>query len=51
MSAWTRSSWGRDDYDMWQAQRRLVSPTSPLRALIDGQLDRLDRELGWGGSR
>ncbi len=50
MSAWTRSSWGRDDYDMWQAQRRLVAPTSPLRALIDGQLDRLDRELGWSPS-
>ena len=49
MSSWTRSSWGRDDYDMWQAQRRLVAPTSPLRALIDGQLDRLDRELGWPG--
>lgn len=46
MSAWTRSSWGRDDYDMWQAQRRVVAPSSPLRALIDGQLDRLDRELG-----
>lgn len=45
MSAWTRSAWGRDDYGMWQAQRRAVPPGSPLRALVDGQLDRLDREL------
>jgi hypothetical protein len=48
MSAWTRSSWGRDDYEMWEAQRRLVASGSPMRALIDGQLDRLDRELGGG---
>lgn len=45
MSAWTRSSWGRDDYEMWQAQRDLVGAGSPLLALIDGQLERLDREL------
>ncbi|HWU20343.1 MAG TPA: GAF domain-containing protein [Nocardioides sp.] len=45
MSAWTRSAWGRDDYEMWQAQRRAVPASSPLRALVDGQLDRLDREL------
>ncbi|GAB4010998.1 GAF domain-containing protein [Nocardioides ultimimeridianus] len=45
MSAWTRSAWGRDDYEMWEAQRRAVPATSPLRALVDGQLDRLDREL------
>jgi hypothetical protein len=46
MSAWTRSAWGRDDYEMWQAQRLAVPASSPLRALVDGQLDRLDRELG-----
>ncbi len=46
MSAWTRSGWGRDDYEMWQAQRRVVAAGSPMRALIEGQLDRLDRELG-----
>jgi len=46
LSAWTRSTWGRDDYAMWQAQRRLASASSPMLALIDGQLARLDRELG-----
>lgn len=45
MSAWTRSSWGRDDYEMWEAQRRAVPASSPLRALVDGQIARLDREL------
>ncbi|CAN5659625.1 GAF domain-containing protein [soil metagenome] len=45
MSAWTRSTWGRDDYDIWAAQRRLVGGRSPMIALIDGQLARLDREL------
>lgn len=46
MSTWTRSSWGSDDYDMWQAQRAAVGPGSPMLPLIDGQLSRLDRELG-----
>ncbi len=46
MSAWTRSGWGRDDYEMWQAQRTVVSAASPMRALVDGQIARLDRELG-----
>lgn len=46
LSAWTRSAWGCDDYEMWDAQRRLVSSSSPMVALIDGQLARLDRELG-----
>ena len=45
MSTWTRATWGRDDYEMWQAQRRVVPAGSPMRALVDGQLDRLDREL------
>ncbi|MBS43624.1 MAG: transcriptional regulator [Nocardioides sp.] len=45
MSAWTRSAWGRDDYDMWVAQRDVVGPTSPVRALIEGQVARLDAEL------
>jgi hypothetical protein len=45
MSAWTRSSWGRDDYEMWLAQRAVVPPASPMRALVDGQLARLDAEL------
>lgn len=46
MSAWTRSGWGRDDYEMWLAQQAAVPATSPMRALVDGQLARLDRELG-----
>ena len=45
MSGWTRSSWGRDDYEMWVAQRQVVTASSPMRALVDGQLARLDREL------
>ncbi|GAA1102344.1 GAF domain-containing protein [Nocardioides dubius] len=45
MSAWTRSSWGADDYEMWLAQRDAVGATSPLLPLIAGQLARLDREL------
>ncbi len=46
MSTWTRSAWGADDYDMWTAQRAAVDPRSPMRPLIDGQIARLDRELG-----
>jgi hypothetical protein len=46
MSAWTRSSWGADDYEMWLAQRAAVSATSPLLPLISGQIARLDREFG-----
>lgn len=46
MSAWTRSSWGADDYQMWQAQRTAIEAGSPLSPLIDGQIARLDRELG-----
>jgi len=45
MSTWTRSAWGADDYDMWQAQLDALGPSSPLRALAAGQLARLDREL------
>ena len=46
MSSWTRSAWGADDYEMWQAQLRALGPSSPLRPLAAGQLARLDRELG-----
>lgn len=45
MSAWTRSSWGSDDYEMWTAQRAAVGAGSPLLPLILGQIARLDREL------
>ncbi len=46
MSAWTRSSWGADDYDMWLAQQDAVGTASALLPLIQGQLARLDAELG-----
>jgi hypothetical protein len=46
MSAWTRSSWGNDDYEVWLAQREAVGAASPMLALIDGQLARLDAEFG-----
>ncbi|GAA4818947.1 GAF domain-containing protein [Nocardioides caeni] len=45
MSAWTRSGWGRDDYEMWLAQQAALGSSSPMRALVDGQIARLDREL------
>lgn len=45
MSAWTRSAWGSDDYEMWMRQRDLLPPGSPLWALAHGQLARLDREF------
>ncbi|MCR1784649.1 GAF domain-containing protein [Nocardioides carbamazepini] len=45
MSTWTRSGWGRDDYEMWLAQRAVVPASSPMRALVDGQVARLDAEL------
>ena len=46
MSTWTRSSWGADDYDMWLAQRAALGSRSPMLPLVDGQIARLDRELG-----
>lgn len=45
MSAWTRSWWGSEDYQMWQAQRAAVGDGSPMAPLIDAQIARLDREL------
>ena len=46
MSTWTRSAWGSEDYDMWVAQRDALGASSPMLALVDGQLARLDAELG-----
>lgn len=46
MATWTRASWGADDYDMWQAQRAVLSPSSPLAAMVTGQIARLDEEFG-----
>lgn len=45
VSAWTRASWGGEDYEMWLRQRDLLPAGSPLWALANGQLARLDREL------
>lgn len=45
MSTWTRASWGRDDYELWTAQRAAVGDGSPMIPLIEGQIARLDREL------
>ena len=46
MSTWTRSAWGSDDYEAWQAQGRALGTNSPMRALVEGQLARLDADLG-----
>ena len=46
MSSWTRTAWGADDYDVWLAQREVIAPRSPMRAMVEGQIARLDRELG-----
>ena len=46
MSTWTRSAWGADDYDMWQAQLEALGASSPLTPIAAGQLARLDREFG-----
>ncbi len=46
LSTWTRSAWGADDYEMWQAQLKALAPNSPLRPLVMGQLNRLDRDFG-----
>ena len=46
MAQWTRSTWGSDDYEMWLAQRLVVGAGSPLLPLINGQISRLDDELG-----
>lgn len=45
MATWTRSAWGADDYEMWLAQLDVVAAASPVRALVEGQVARLDREL------
>ncbi|MER6939011.1 hypothetical protein ABT284_14860, partial [Nocardioides sp. NPDC000441] len=35
-----------DDYEMWLRLRTLLPSGSPLLALADGQIARLDREVG-----
>lgn len=49
MAAWTRSSWGADDYEMWTAQLALLPTSSPLAPLARAQVDRLDRAFGLPG--
>lgn len=49
LSTWTRSSWGVDDYEMWQAQAAALGPRSPMLPLAQSQIARLDRELGLPG--
>jgi hypothetical protein len=46
MVSWTRSRWGADDLDMWEAQLRALPPGSPLRPLATAEIDRLEAELG-----
>jgi hypothetical protein len=49
MSTWTRSAWGRDDYEMWKAQAAVLGAGSPMMPLVANQIARLDRELGLPG--
>ncbi len=49
MSTWTRSVWGRDDHQVWLALQTALGPGSPLLRLVDGQIARLDVELGVRG--
>lgn len=46
ISAWTRSSWGADDYPMWSLQGHLLPARSPLQPLVRANLARLDRAFG-----
>lgn len=46
MAAWTRSSWGADDLELWRAQERALPVGSPLRTMVRAQVERLDAELG-----
>lgn len=46
MATWTRAPWGTDDHEMWIAQEQVLGTQSPLIAVVQGQIRRLDRELG-----
>ncbi|WP_196073160.1 GAF domain-containing protein [Nakamurella alba] len=46
MAAWTRSRWGADDLDMWQAQLRALPVGSPLHAVAAHEVSRLDSLYG-----
>ncbi|MDE9367139.1 GAF domain-containing protein [Luteipulveratus sp. YIM 133132] len=45
LSSWTRSTWGADDDGAWDALRRALPLSSPMRRLAQAQLDRIDAEL------
>ena len=45
MVAWTRSTWGADDLEMWDRQTATLPATSPLRPLAIAEMNRLDAEL------
>lgn len=44
--AWTRSAWGSDDLQMWEALAGLLPAGSPRRPLALDQVDRLRGEYG-----
>jgi hypothetical protein len=46
MIAWTRSRWGADDLEMWEELSLCLQASSPLRAIADAEVGRLNRELG-----
>jgi hypothetical protein len=45
MVAWTRSRWGADDLQMWQAQAAALPTASPLRSMAKAEAARLEAEL------
>jgi hypothetical protein len=45
MVAWTRSRWGADDLQMWQAQAAALPSASPLRSMATAEAARLEAEL------
>lgn len=46
LAAWTRASWGTNDYRAWQVQGEVLPASSPLLPMVRSQIARLDRELG-----
>ena len=49
MSTWTRSAWGADDYDMWQAQLAAVGAAlAAPRASSTASSPDWTQELGTG---
>lgn len=43
--AWTRTTWGCDDLDMWHAQTTLLTPGSALHSIARAEAARLDITL------